>query len=131
MSKSLKLKNDTYIDSSSVNYKRKNLEQFLVNRFTLDDINIGKLTDFNQQYGYKQVSIKVPANSIMIVCGVHTEQVDASSGLQITNINNGLYFYISQLISSLSFKVKHESFKFGKTGQYCQGAQIDSDYGPI
>ena len=67
MSKSLKLKNDTYIDSSSINYKRKNLEQFLVNRFTLNDINIGKLTDFNQQYGYKQVSIKVPANSIMIV----------------------------------------------------------------
>ena len=91
MSKSLKLKNDTYIDSSSVNYKRKNLEQFLVNRFTLDDINIGKLTDFNQQYGYKQVSIKVPANSIMIVCGLHTAQVDGSSGLQMTNIYNGLY----------------------------------------
>ena len=91
MSKSLKLKNDAYIDSSSVNYKRKNLEQFLVNRFTLDDINIGKLTDFNQQYGYKQVSIKVPANSIMIVCGLHTAQVDGSSGLQMTNIYNGLY----------------------------------------
>ena len=91
MSKSLKLKNDTYIDSSSVNYKRKNLEQFLVNRFTLDDINIGKLTDFNQQYGYKQVSIKVPANSIMIVCGLHTAQVGGSSGLKMTNIYNGLY----------------------------------------
>ena len=91
MSKNLKLKNDAYIDSSSVNYKRKNLEQFLVNRFTLDDINIGKLTDFNQQYGYKQVSIKVPANSIMIVCGLHTAQVDGSSGLQMTNIYNGLY----------------------------------------
>lgn len=91
MSKSLKLKNDAYIDSSSVNYKRKNLEQFLVNRFTLDDINIGKLTDFNQQYGYKQVSIKVPANSIMIVCGLHTAQVGGSSGLQMTNIYNGLY----------------------------------------
>lgn len=91
MSKSLKLKNDTYIDSSSVNYKRKNLEQFLVNRFTLNDINIGELTDFNQQYGYKQVSIKVPANSIMIVCGLHTAQVGGSSGLQMTNIYNGLY----------------------------------------
>lgn len=91
MSKSIKLKNDTYIDSGSVNYKRKNLEQFLVNRFTLDDINIGKLTDFNQQYGYKQVSIKVPANSIMIVCGLHTAQVGGSSGLQMTNIYNGLY----------------------------------------
>lgn len=91
MSKSLKLKNDTYIDSSSVNYKRKNLEQFLVNRFTLDDINIGKLTDFNQQYGYKQVSIEIPANSIMIVCGLHTAQVGGSSGLQMTNIYNGLY----------------------------------------
>lgn len=91
MSKSLKLKNDTYIDSSSINYKRKNLEQFLVNRFTLNDINIGKLTDFNQQYGYKQVSIKVPANSIMIVCGLHTAQVGGSSGLQMTNIYNGLY----------------------------------------
>ena len=91
MSKSLKLKNDAYIDSSSVNYKRKNLEQFLVNRFTLNDINIGELTDFNQQYGYKQVSIKVPANSIMIVCGLHTAQVDGSSGLQMTNIYNGLY----------------------------------------
>lgn len=91
MSKSLKLKNDAYIDSSSVNYKRKNLEQFLVNRFTLDDINIGELTDFNQQYGYKQVSIKVPANSIMIVCGLHTAQVGGSSGLQMTNIYNGLY----------------------------------------
>lgn len=91
MSKSLKLKNDTYIDSSSINYKRKNLEQFLVNRFTLNDINIGELTDFNQQYGYKQVSIKVPANSIMIVCGLHTAQVGGSSGLQMTNIYNGLY----------------------------------------
>ena len=91
MSKSLKLKNDTYIDSSSINYKRKNLEQFLVNRFTLNDINIGELTDFNQQYGYKQVSIKVPANSIMIVCGLHTNQVGGSSGLQMTNIYNGLY----------------------------------------
>ena len=91
MSKSLKLKNDTYIDSSSINYKRKNLEQFLVNRFTLDDINIGKLTDFNQLYGYKQVSIKMPANSIMIVCGLHTAQVGGSSGLQMTNIYNGLY----------------------------------------
>lgn len=91
MSKSLKLKNDAYIDSSSVNYKRKNLEQFLVNRFTLDDINIGKLTDFNQQYGYKQVSIEIPANSIMIVCGLHTAQVAASRGLQMTNINNGLF----------------------------------------
>ena len=91
MSKSIKLKNDTYIDSSSVNYKRKNLEQFLVNRFTLNDINIGELTDFNQQYGYKQVSIKVPANSIMIVCGLHTAQVGGSSGLQMTNIYNGLY----------------------------------------
>ena len=90
MCKSLKLKNETYIDSSSINYKRKNLEQFLVNRFTLDDINIGKLTDFNQQYGYKQVSIEIPANSIMIVCGLHTGQVGASGGLQITNINNGL-----------------------------------------
>ena len=91
MSKSLKLKNDTYIDSSSVNYKRKNLEQFLVNRFTLNDINIGELTDFNQQYGYKQVSIEIPANSIMIVCGLHTAQVGGSSGLQMTNIYNGLY----------------------------------------
>lgn len=91
MSKSIKLKNDTYWDSGSVNYKRKNLEQFLVNRFTLDDINIGKLTDFNQQYGYKPVSIKVPANSIMIVCGLHTAQVGGSSGLQMTNIYNGLY----------------------------------------
>ena len=25
---------------------------------------------------------------------------------------------------SLSFKVKHEPFKFGKTGQYCQGAPL-------
>lgn len=91
MSKSLKFKNDTYIDSRSINYKRKNLEQFLVNRFTLDDINIGKLTDFNQQYGYKQVSIEIPANSIMIVCGLHTAQVGGSSGLQMTNIYNGLY----------------------------------------
>ena len=91
MSKSLKLKNDAYIDSSSINYKRKNLEQFLVNRFTLNDINIGELTDFNQQYGYKQVSIEIPANSIMIVCGLHTAQVGGSSGLQMTNIYNGLY----------------------------------------
>lgn len=91
MSKSLKLKNDTYIDSSSVNYKRKNLEQFLVNRFTLNNINIGKLTDFNQLYGYKHASIEVPANSIMIVCGLHTSQVGGSSGLQMTNIYNGLY----------------------------------------
>ncbi|MGN1342869.1 MAG: hypothetical protein ACI4VL_06760 [Bacilli bacterium] len=91
MSKSVKLKNNTYLDSMSVNYKRNNLEQFLINRFTLDDINIGKLTDFNQQYGYKQVSIEVPANSIMIVCGLHTGQVSGSSGLQMTNIYNGLY----------------------------------------
>ena len=27
-------------------------------------------------------------------------------------------------ISSLSFKVKHETFNFGKTGQYCQGAPL-------
>ena len=107
MSKSLKLKNDTYIDSSSVNYKRKNLEQFLVNRFTLDDINIGKLTDFNQQYGYKQVSIKVPANSIMIVCGVHTGQVDASSGLQITNINNGLYRNDTDEIATVDYYLNY------------------------
>ena len=25
---------------------------------------------------------------------------------------------------SLSFKVKHETFNFGKTGQYCQGAPL-------
>ena len=90
MGKSIKLKNDTYIDSSSINYKRKNLEQFLINRFTLDDIPIGKLNDFNQSYGYKQVYIKIPPNSIMIVCGVHTGQVGASGGLLTTNINNGL-----------------------------------------
>ena len=107
MSKSLKLKNDAYIDSSSVNYKRKNLEQFLVNRFTLDDINIGKLTDFNQQYGYKQVNIEIPANSIMIVCGVHTEQVDASSGLQITNINNGLYRNDTDEIATVDYYLNY------------------------
>ena len=107
MSKSLKLKNDTYIDSSYINYKRKNLEQFLVNRFTLDDINIGKLTDFNQQYGYKQVNIEIPANSIMIVCGVHTEQVDASSGLQITNINNGLYRNDTDEIATVDYYLNY------------------------
>lgn len=89
MSKSLKL-DDAYIDSSSINYKRNNLEQFLVNRFTINRIKIGKLTDFNQQYGYKQVNIEVPANSIMVVCGLHTNQVGGSSGLQITNIYSGL-----------------------------------------
>lgn len=107
MSKSLKLKNDTYIDSSSVNYKRKNLEQFLVNRFTLDDINIGKLTDFNQQYGYKQVSIEVPANSIMIVCGLHTGQVGGSSGLQITNIYNGLYRNDTDEIATVNYYLNY------------------------
>ena len=107
MSKSLKLKNDTYIDSSSVNYKRKNLEQFLVNRFTLNDINIGKLTDFNRQYGYKQVIIKIPANSIMIVCGVHTAQVGGSSGLQITNINNGLYRNDTDEIATVDYYLNY------------------------
>lgn len=90
MSKSIKLEEDIYLESNSVNYKRNNLEQFLVNRFTIDSIKIGKLTDFNQQYGYKQVDIAIPANSIMIVCGLHTDQVGGSSGLQITNIYNGL-----------------------------------------
>lgn len=90
MSKSIKLEEDVYLDSNSVNYKRNNLEQFLVNRFTINSIKIGKLTDFNQQYGYKQVNIEVPANSIMVVCGLHTGQVGGSSGLQITNIYSGL-----------------------------------------
>ena len=107
MSKSLKLKNDTYIDSSSVNYKRKNLEQFLVNRFTLNDINIGKLTDFNQQYGYNQASIKVPANSIMIVCGLHTAQVGGSSGLQMTNIYNGLYRNDTDEIATVNYYLNY------------------------
>lgn len=79
----------------------------LVNRFTLDDINIGKLTDFNQQYGYKQVNIEIPANSIMIVCGVHTEQVDASSGLQITNINNGLYRNDTDEIATVDYYLNY------------------------
>lgn len=91
MSKSIKLEEDVYLESNSVNYKRNNLEQFLVNRFTINSIKIGNLADFNQQYGYKQVNIEVPANSMMIVCGLHTNGVGASCGLQITNIYNGLY----------------------------------------
>lgn len=107
MSKSIKLKNDTYIDSNSVNYKRKNLEQFLVNRFTLEDIRIGTLNDFNQQYGYKQVSIKMPANSIMIVCGLHTAQVGGSSGLQMTNIYNGLYRNDTDEIATVNYYLNY------------------------
>lgn len=65
-------------------------------------INIGKLSDFNQAYMYKSMRLPCPARTIAIITGLHTGAVGASFGLQMTNIYNGLY--VNNLDREVSFE---------------------------
>lgn len=63
----------------------------IVYKMARSQINIGKLSDFNQAYMYKSLRIPCPARTIALIAGLHTGGVGASVGLQMTSIYNGVY----------------------------------------
>ena len=74
----------------------------IVYKMGRSQINLGKLSDFNQSYMYKTLRIPCPARTIALVTGLHTGGVGASVGLQMTNIYNGLY--VNNLDKDVTFE---------------------------
>lgn len=103
MAKSIKLKDNTYWSDKSLIYENLELGYWLKNRVYHNHINLGYLTQFNQAYGYKEVPMTCPANTMVIVVGLYTGGVSASMGLQISNIYNGVYTNSTNVPVSYSY----------------------------
>jgi len=90
MSKSIKFKNNNYLDSSSIVHNKKTLKHIFENLYYIDISTDVLLTGIQAgSFGYKTFEITVPSGFIAVCVSQYTYgQISASGGIQITPIYN-------------------------------------------
>lgn len=92
MGKSIILKDNNYWDTSSIIRGRNTLENWLNGRVYKIEKLLGRINEyFNNQRGYKEVSIDIPPKTVYVVVGLLTGQIANIVSLQTTSLYNSIY----------------------------------------